>query len=310
MIDKTRTRNFWLSFTPFLLVFFLQNGISVFVSELLSVYAFATSTETDPKAFVEAVSKLATSTPVYSTILLLYGVAAFIVTAVWYRAFLAQQKPDFNLKGNAREVWDDAKDSFRGYRKGRIILSCLLIGCTFQIVMNYFMTAVAMLKPDWLQEYQKAMDMSGLGDERLSVPLLIYMVVGPLSEELTFRGLTYGYARRAVSFWAANCIQALLFGIFHMNPLQGIMAFFVGLLLGYIYGHCKNIFVTMAIHLVFNFSSPLLSALPLSKLPPVAFFITIFACLLLTWFGLKLLLSALPVAVSKKDADDPEVGRQ
>ena len=95
-----------------------------------------------------------------------------------------------------------------------------------------------------------------------------------------------------------------------MNPLQGIMAFFVGLLLGYIYGHCKNIFVTMAIHLVFNFSSPLLSALPLSKLPPVAFFITIFACLLLTWFGLKLLLSALPVAVSKKDADDPEVGRQ
>jgi hypothetical protein len=35
-------------------------------------------------------------------------------------------------------------------------------------------------------------------------------------------------------FWVANILQAVLFGIYHMNPLQGIYAFFIGLFLGYV----------------------------------------------------------------------------
>lgn len=88
--------------------------------------------------------------------------------------------------------------------------------------------------PELAQPVRKLMETAGL-DSDIGLFMFIYAVIlGPVCEELVFRGVTMRLVRRALPFWAANLMQAVLFGIFHMNWIQGIYAFVLGLVLGWI----------------------------------------------------------------------------
>ena len=101
--------------------------------------------------------------------------------------------------------------------------------------------------------YEKLMENAGFTTNSLSPLLILYAVLlGPIEEELTFRGVIFSSARKALPFWAANIFQALLFGIFHMNLIQGIYAFFIGLFLGYIAGRGGSIYFSIFLHILFN----------------------------------------------------------
>jgi hypothetical protein len=47
-------------------------------------------------------------------------------------------------------------------------------------------------------------------------------------------------------------IQGLLFGIMHMNLVQGVYAFLLGMILGYIRYKYKTVILTVCAHVVFN----------------------------------------------------------
>ena len=83
--------------------------------------------------------------------------------------------------------------------------------------------------------------------------MMIYSVcLAPIGEELIFRGVTMRIARRSFPFWAANLIQAVLFGIFHMNMIQGIYAAVLGLFLGYVCEKGGSIYLAIVFHFLFN----------------------------------------------------------
>ncbi|MFQ6806449.1 MAG: lysostaphin resistance A-like protein [Lachnospiraceae bacterium] len=54
----------------------------------------------------------------------------------------------------------------------------------------------------------------------------------PVVEELIYRGLTLKIFQKAFPFWAANVMQAALFGLMHMNLIQKFLRihFWVSLL--------------------------------------------------------------------------------
>lgn len=77
-------------------------------------------------------------------------------------------------------------------------------------------------------------------------------ITGPILEEILFRGVILeGFLSRykpgKAIFWSA-----LLFGLFHMNPWQTIPAFFIGLVLGYIYLKTRSLLPVIFIHIVNN----------------------------------------------------------
>jgi len=89
---------------------------------------------------------------------------------------------------------------------------------------------------------------------RLSAPgvYLFYALalsVGPaLSEELAFRGLILQGLRSRLSAGAAVALTALLFGIIHIDPVQGLGAFFTGLYLGYLTARSGSIYPAIVAH--------------------------------------------------------------
>lgn len=130
-----------------------------------------------------------------------------------------------------------------------------------QFACSYLIGIVSMVFPQWLKQYQDLIDSAGLTSD-ITIAMLCYSVIlAPIGEELIFRGVTMRLARRALPFWLANIFQALMFGIFHMNWIQGIYAFALGLLLGYVCEKGGSIYYSLLMHILFNFWGTVLEQL-------------------------------------------------
>ena len=115
------------------------------------------------------------------------------------------------------------------------------------------MGLIAVLMPSAMEDYTELVETSGL-TQYSPVWVIATLVLPPLVEETIFRGLILQYLRRAgASFIAPNLIQAVLFGIFHMNLVQGIYTAVFGFLLGYLAWRYDSLLAPMAMHALFNF---------------------------------------------------------
>ena len=127
---------------------------------------------------------------------------------------------------------------------------CLVPG--LQLLSSVLTNFFAYLFPQWMDFYVELMDSAGFTGQPSLLLILYAVILGPIEEELTFRGVILSSAKKALPFWAANFFQALLFGVFHMNFIQGIYAFFIGLFLGYICKRGASIWLSIFLHILFN----------------------------------------------------------
>jgi membrane protease YdiL (CAAX protease family) len=65
-------------------------------------------------------------------------------------------------------------------------------------------------------------------------------------------GESYSKSRKITPFIVANIIQALLFGIAHLNIVQGVYAFGGGLVMGYVVYKFKSIKASIMLHFFYN----------------------------------------------------------
>lgn len=86
----------------------------------------------------------------------------------------------------------------------------------------------------------------------LFMGLLCYGLVTPFAEELLFRGAVYGCLRRLMKRRAAIFLSAALFGAYHLNLVQGLYGFLIGLLLVYGYEYFGDFRIPVAIHMTAN----------------------------------------------------------
>lgn len=163
----------------------------------------------------------------------------------------------------------------------------VLMAVGMQLLINFAYSGLELIKPEWFEVYNQLMNMTNYGTIG-GIIMIVYAVVGaPIHEELVFRGVTLHYAQKAMPFFIANILQALLFGIMHMNLIQGTYAFVAGLVLGYIYHKTKSLRASILFHFFFNLigSFPLFSAI--EKNLPLYIFVALIG-MLITFAGFVL----------------------
>lgn len=177
-------------------------------------------------------------------VLVVVGILLLIVFIPWFYFGCGRQK----ITG----------ESIKRTFSPRTLLMVLVIAVGLNYGINCLLQLIYTQAPQLLENYLELMENSGLGVNAWANAAAV--ILAPLGEELIFRGVAFYYARKAVSgmkdpraaFWIANCIQALLFGIYHMNLVQGVYAFFIGLALGYLCQKYHSLIPGMLAHLVFN----------------------------------------------------------
>ena len=123
--------------------------------------------------------------------------------------------------------------------------------CSFAGIVLYVLTdlALSLLPEAWMAAYNA--DMSVLTSTGLNT-FLTMAVLGPLAEELTFRGVIQTRLERAMPPWLALVLQAAIFGLVHGTPIQMVYAFLMGLAFGFLRRRTGSILPSFAAHAAFN----------------------------------------------------------
>lgn len=136
-----------------------------------------------------------------------------------------------------------------------LVIFALSLNFIIELLLS-LVSQIDALSPIFEQYNQLATLITG-GDFVLS--LLAVGIIGPIFEEILFRGLVFGELRKITKVQVAIFIQALLFGIYHMNLVQGTYAFVIGILLGYVYYRSSSIISSIIVHVTINSSTVLMS---------------------------------------------------
>lgn len=178
----------------------------------------------------------------------------------------------------------------------------ILLAFAVQHATSLIMVAINALMPSVMNEYTDMIDSSGVSQYSV-LWAVATLILPPLVEEVIFRGLILQYLGRAgARFIVANLIQAVLFGIFHMNLVQGIYTALLGFLLGYLAYRYDSILVPMALHAIYNLFGTVLVDLENMFLPDVVLVVLILISVPLLVFTLFMI--HFGVGEKKKNAGE------
>lgn len=274
---------FFFSFLPLLASISLQILLTFPAMGLTAMQVFFTnipSGKTPIDTVMRSLIEIWSSETFTSIISILFAVSGIFIFGFWY----------------TRQFHISLKKSPKSFLNAKILIGIICLVPSLQILSSALTSLVASFFPSWMDIYTKLMETAGFGTNPSFLLILYAVLLGPIEEELTFRGVIFSSAKRALPFWAANIFQAALFGVFHMNMIQGIYAFFIGLFMGYICEKCGSIYFSIFLHILFNTWGTLM---PMLQLPsgldtPFASIVLFLASVFLALLGLVLVTTGAP----------------
>lgn len=153
---------------------------------------------------------------------------AVIAFALWQKWRRGGERPLINL-------------SFKGANP-----AIILWGVILTVAMTLLVEPIVNLFPDMYLE--KLNDMIGTG----GWAMLTTIVCAPILEEILFRGIIQNSITQRLGSFRGVIITSAIFGAIHVIPPQAINAFFVSLVIGYIYVKSGSLIAVIAIHAINN----------------------------------------------------------
>lgn len=124
-------------------------------------------------------------------------------------------------------------------------LGCAIIGLIVNVIFN-----LHVLQNLFKVNYELVM---GAQETIKPLPVLIFIcVIGPMGEELLFRGYVLKGLRDKYGTALAFCVSLLLFSLWHLNIVSIFNAFTLGIILGLLYIKTGSVFSCMITHVFYN----------------------------------------------------------
>ena len=92
-----------------------------------------------------------------------------------------------------------------------------------------------------------------IGGGSLHGVFLSAVIAAPIVEEVIFRGVVLGSFRKIFPAWASILISAVIFGVYHMNPVAIVYATVMGIIAGVVYEKKQNLLFPIMLHMANNF---------------------------------------------------------
>lgn len=143
--------------------------------------------------------------------------------------------------------------SERGYTPVKYLPFCIIGGVAVQFFASSLLTEIEFFCPQWFVEYKKMVE--GLQIKGSLISMAYIGIIGPVSEEVIFRGAIFGKLRQCTTEKMANLLQALMFGLYHLNFIQGVYAFLLGYYLGEMRIKGESVYSSILVHMAFNLTS-------------------------------------------------------
>ena len=148
-----------------------------------------------------------------------------------------------------------------GYKSVAIPKYLLIIpfAVTFMYSANMIVTMIEKIFPSISHSFDETA--KAIYGANIYLQIATAVILGPIVEELIFRGLMYIRLKRMFGGVVAALVTGLIFGIYHMNISQGIYAFIFSYAAIFVYEKYKNICAPIIFHMAANGISVLVSFL-------------------------------------------------
>lgn len=134
------------------------------------------------------------------------------------------------------EVWNVLTPSYLGWTA--------LLGCALIFLIDTLLSMLDFL-PDIMEDTFEALESGWVG-------ILAVSVLGPILEEMLFRGAITRELLKHYNSKHAILFSGLIFGLFHINPAQILPAMLIGFVLAWLYWRTKSIIPGIIIHIINN----------------------------------------------------------
>lgn len=176
---------------------------------------------------------------------LIYAVIGLVIFSLWYYKGFVKKNPKVKL-GDVFTVKS-------------VISSILIVGALYFFI-TAFMTLAELLLPQAMELYKEMVEAAGIVSDPI-LTIVYAIILGPILEELVFRGVTYGLLEKAgLKPGLIILISSLLFGAIHLILVQVLYAAFFGMFLGFLRYKYRSIKITIVTHILFNFTGTYISS--------------------------------------------------
>lgn len=161
----------------------------------------------------------------------------------------------FYLQRTTEQRAADIRGSIRYCMRPLTLIGLLLCGAAIQLGTDSVLYSMGVILPDAFASYRELM--ATFSGSSSTLFIITTITLGPIAEELIFRGLALrcaylAFEHKKRAYGMAIIIQALLFGIYHGNIIQAVYAFIFGLLLGYLAVKTQSLIPSTLLHIIIN----------------------------------------------------------
>ncbi len=128
------------------------------------------------------------------------------------------------------------------------MLLIFILGIFACISINYLISISGLI--NIFPGYEQLAEM--IYESSFFTQLLFTVLIAPVVEEFLFRGIIYKRLTNWCKPLVAGIISSAIFGAIHLNMIQFIYAFIIGMMLAYLYEKYKKIWVPILFHAAAN----------------------------------------------------------
>lgn len=149
--------------------------------------------------------------------------------------------------------------SVRDYLKGSYYIEALKKWQTYlYLIVAYIGVYISQYLFNYVLEWEQpgsqvdlfGLDQIGINPLNFSLLILAFVVIAPITEEIIFRGLIFGFIKDKFGLIAALLISSAIFGLLH--PGHHLSTFVMGVAFALLYDRTKSIAVPIVLHMVWN----------------------------------------------------------
>ncbi|MGL5354251.1 MAG: lysostaphin resistance A-like protein [Clostridium sp.] len=238
---KSKFESFFLSLLYMLIGFAVQIVVAIIGGTIVSVMYFAKQDLS--KADLGGAEQMTAITNEIMKSMNLILLVSSIVTVLTFILIYKIRK---------KKLWNEVKLNNTKVSNYGI---ALILGVSVWLFNMGFVSVLSMT--GLFQSSFDAMEqsLSFVGSSNILVSILVVGIVAPFAEELMFRGVIYKTLSKSMSITSVIVLQGVLFGVYHMNLVQGLYATFLGILFGYVTYKTKSLWPAIIMHMVNNIVS-------------------------------------------------------
>lgn len=121
--------------------------------------------------------------------------------------------------------------------------------------------------------------------DKMEIPFYVALIctgiLGPILEEILFRGIVYNKLKEFNTNMTAIIICSILFGIFHMDIINGIYGFGISFILIYLYEKHNTLYAPILLHIALNITGLLIVKLGILSVLTINILLLVISILML-----------------------------